>query len=62
MAGQGLQRRDILRVMGVAAIASHFPGFSRWAYAEAHEHAAGEAPRPGNYTPQFFTATEYPVV
>jgi len=41
VAGQGLQRRGILRVIGVAALASHFPGFTRWAYADAH--AAREA-------------------
>ena len=62
MAGQGLQRREILRIMGAAAIASHFPGFSRWAFAEAHAHAAGDAPRPAVYTPQFFTASEFAVI
>ena len=62
MAGQGLQRREILRVMGVAAVASHFPGFSRWAFAEAHVHAAGDAPKPKTYVPQFFPAAEFAVV
>ena len=62
MAGQGLQRREILRIIGAAAVASHFPGFSTWAYAEAHEHAAGPGPRPVTYTPQFFTAAEYAVI
>jgi hypothetical protein len=62
VAGQGLQRREILRILGAAAIASHFPGFSRWAYAEAHAHAAGDSPRPLSYTPQFFTASEFAVV
>jgi gluconate 2-dehydrogenase gamma chain len=62
VAGQGLHRREVLRVMAVAAVASHFPGFSKWAYAEAHAHAAGDAPRPKVYTPQFFTAPEYAVV
>jgi len=62
VAGQGLQRREILRILGEAAVASHFPGFSTWAYAEAHEHAAGPGPRPESYTPQFFTAPEYAVI
>ena len=31
----------VLRVMAAAAVASHFPGFSKWAYAEAHAHAGG---------------------
>ena len=62
VAGQGLQRREILRVLSIAAVASHFPGFSRWAYAEAHAHAAGESPRPQVYTPQFFAVPEFPVI
>jgi hypothetical protein len=62
VAGQGLQRREILRILGAAAIASHFPGFSKWAYAEAHAHAAGDSPRPSAYSPQFFTASEFAVV
>jgi hypothetical protein len=62
VAGQGLQRREILRIIGAAAVASHFPGFSKWAYAEAHEHAAGPGPRPATYTPQFFTAAEFAVI
>jgi len=62
VAGQGLQRREILRIIGAAAVASHFPGFSAWAYAGAHEHAAGPGARPATYTPQFFTAAEYAVI
>jgi hypothetical protein len=62
VAGQGYQRREILRIMSAAAVASHFPGFSRWAFAEAHDHAAGDGPRPGAYTPLFFTAAEYAVI
>jgi hypothetical protein len=62
VAGQGFQRREILRIMGAAAVASHFPGFTRWAFAEAHAHAAGEAPRPKVYTPQFFNAAEFAVI
>jgi hypothetical protein len=45
--------------MSVAAVASHFPGFATWAYAEAHAHAAGDAPRPTTYAPQFFSAPEF---
>jgi gluconate 2-dehydrogenase gamma chain len=62
VAGQGFQRREILRIMGAAAVASHFPGFSRWAYAEAHARAAGDAPRPAVYTPLFFNAAEFAIV
>jgi gluconate 2-dehydrogenase gamma chain len=62
VAGQGFQRREILRVMGAAAIASHFPGFSRWSYAAAHAPADGTPPRPAAYAPQFFTAAEFAVI
>ena len=63
MAGQGIQRREMLRVMGVAAVAAHFPGFAKWAYAQAHE-PSGEpaAGRPQVYTPQFFSREEYACV
>ncbi len=60
MANQSPQRRDILRILSLAAAASQFPGFSRWAYADQHEgHAASVAPKPANYTPQFFSPAEY---
>ena len=62
MAGQGLQRREILRVIGLAAVASHFPGFAKWSYAAAHSHAEGEKPKPQHYTPQFFSAPDYAVI
>jgi hypothetical protein len=31
MAGQGVQRREILRILGTTA--AHFPGFSKWGFA-----------------------------
>jgi gluconate 2-dehydrogenase gamma chain len=62
VAGQDIQRREILRVMGVAAVAAHFPGFVRWAYAAEHP-SAGPAPiRPAAYTPQFFASQDYAVI
>jgi hypothetical protein len=48
--------------MGVAAVASHFPGFAKWAFAQAHAHAAGDTPRPKTYAPQFFSAPEFAVI
>lgn len=62
MAGQDIQRREILRVMGVAAIAAHFPGFVRWTYAAGHPSAEPTPLRPTAYTPQFFTASEYSLI
>ncbi len=63
MAGQDIQRREILRIMAMAAAASHFPGFTKWAFAAAHPGAAGvQGIKPAKYTPQFFSAQEYTLV
>lgn len=62
MAGQDIQRREILRVLGVAAVAAHFPGFVRWACAAEHPSAEAAPVRPPAYTPQFFGSKEYPVI
>src|SRR5215510_230460 len=62
MAAQDIQRREILRVMGVAAVAAHFPGFARWACAAAHPTAEPAPVRPAAYTPQFFQGAEYKVI
>src|SRR5882672_10401398 len=61
MAGQDIKRREVLRAIGIAVVASHFPGFTKWAYAGAHEHAGTEpaAPRPTAYTPLFFSSEEF---
>jgi gluconate 2-dehydrogenase gamma chain len=62
MAGQGMERRDVLRVMALAAAASQFPGFHRWVFACGHEQADGSQIRPASYSPQFFSADEYSTV
>ena len=64
MAGQDIHRREMLRAIGIATIASHFPGFVKWAYAGAHDHAGDEpaAARPKAYTPQFFSSEEFPCI
>jgi gluconate 2-dehydrogenase gamma chain len=62
MAGQGTQRRDILKMLAYASAAAHFPGFSRWAYGgTGHgEHPSSSAAiRPGNYSPQFLNPAQY---
>ena len=41
MGGQGIERRKILRFIGIASVAGAFPGFSRWAFACAQEHVHG---------------------
>ena len=64
MGGQGVERREILRFIGIASVASTFPGFSRWAFACAQEHASMPDPQPaaGPYKPLFFSPQQYRMV
>jgi hypothetical protein len=61
MANQSPDRRQVLQMLGVAAAAAQFPGFSRWCFgaeAQAFSAAADKPP----YTPQFFTPEEYAAI
>jgi hypothetical protein len=62
MAGQGIQRREMLRILGTAAAAAQFPGFSKWGFACGHIGNAALQIKPATYTPQFFTADQYAIV
>lgn len=62
MAGQGIQRREVLRILGTATAAAHFPGFSRWGLACGHARNALSQVKPTHYQPQFFTPAEYDLV
>jgi len=62
MAGQGIQRREMLRILGTAAAAAKFPGFSRWGFACGHVGNAALPIKPAVYSPRFFTAAEYALV
>ena len=62
MAGQGVQRREMLRILGTAAVAANFPGFSKWGFACGHIGNAALQIKPAEYRPQFFTAPEYAMV
>ena len=62
MAGQGIQRREILRILGTAAAAAQFPGFSKWAFACGHVGNAKLQIKPAEYHPQFFTVGEYAAI
>jgi len=62
MAGQGIQRREVLRILGTAAAAAQFPGFSKWGFACGHIGNAALQIKPATYSPQFFTTAEYPMV
>jgi hypothetical protein len=61
-AGQGIERRRVLQIMGTAAAAAQFPGFSKWAFACGHASKLTEEIKPAAYRPQFFTGPEYAAV
>jgi gluconate 2-dehydrogenase gamma chain len=63
MAGQNVERREILRVLSLAAAAAQFPGFQRWAFA-CPEHSSGRLVKEpaGSYQLQFFTSEEYATI
>jgi len=61
MAGQDLQRREMLRIMATAAAASKFPGFAKWAFICSHDSQDGHI-RPESYQPQFFSTSEYALI
>ena len=47
-------------MLAKAAVASQFPGFSRWVFGQQHEHADATPPaRQANYRPAYFSASEY---
>jgi hypothetical protein len=61
MAGQSLQRREILRILSIAAGAAAFPGFSKWSFACGHARSLLQI-RPARYEPLFFSTAEYALV
>jgi hypothetical protein len=65
MGGQGIERREILRFIGIASIAGTYPGFSKWAFACAQEHvhevAAPHVPT-GPYKPLFFSPQQFRMI
>ena len=64
MAGQGFERRDLIRMLAMASLASTFPGFQRWVFACPHEGLPSTPPaqRTEPFRPQFFTADEFQLV
>ena len=61
MGGQGTERRDILRYIGMAAIAGTFPGFSKWVFAcpQGHSETTTASQSTGPYKPLFFSPQHY---
>jgi len=64
MAGQSVDRRLILRYMGLASAAASFPGFHRWAFAFAQHPGPAESPREGPkiYQSLFFSPAQFAMV
>jgi gluconate 2-dehydrogenase gamma chain len=64
LGGQGVERREILRYIGIASVAATFPGFKQWAFACAHSHDAliTTQAAPSAYQPLFFFPQHYKMV
>ncbi len=64
MSGQGIERREMMRILAFASAAAAFPGFRTWAFACDHADAASEVaqPRMTRYQPQFCSQDEYAMV
>lgn len=64
MGGQGVERREILRYIGIASVAATFPGFSRWSFACPADpsHAHGPQAAASSYKPLFFSPDHYRIV
>jgi len=62
MAGQSIERREVLRILATASAAAQFPGFSKWVFACGHVGNVALQIKPARYRPQFFTAAEYAMV
>jgi hypothetical protein len=64
MGGQGIERREALRFIGIASVAATFPGFSQWAFACTHgspeSSIAGAGTQP--YKTLFFSADQFRLV
>jgi gluconate 2-dehydrogenase gamma chain len=59
MAGQGVERREVLRILAIASVAAQFPGFSRWTFACEHVSADSSQIKNAVYSLKFFTPAEY---
>src|SRR5450759_3319485 len=62
MAGQSIERREILRILTLAAGATTFPGFSKWSFACGHISKNLAQIKPAVYQPLFFSAPEYAMI
>jgi Gluconate 2-dehydrogenase subunit 3 len=64
MGGQGIERREVLRYIGLASVAGTFPGFCRWVFACPHSLVEAELAQAGAhpYQPLFFSQKQFLMV
>lgn len=65
MGGQNIERREALRMIGIASVAAGFPGFRQWAFACGHDMpspASTSTSQRGPYKPLFFSESQYEMV
>lgn len=64
MGGQGVERREILRYIGIASVAATFPGFSRWCFACPADPSHSQSMPSGqsSYKPLFFAPEQFALV
>jgi hypothetical protein len=62
--GHGVERREIVRYIGIAPVAATFPGFQRWTFACLLEHSQPTSSRagPDSHQPLFFSPQHYRMV
>jgi len=62
MGGQGIERRTILRYIGLASVASTFPGFQQWTFACSPSEADALPATKPPYRPLFFSPRQFQLV
>jgi gluconate 2-dehydrogenase gamma chain len=62
VSNQGVERREVLRILSMAAGAATFSGFSKWSFACGHIGGTVTQIKPTAYRPLFFSKPEYALV
>ncbi len=64
MGGQNIERREALRIIGMASAAAGFPGFRKWKFACAHDLSAvsEDLSEKTQYQPIFFSEPQYKLI
>ncbi len=62
MGGQAIERREVLRFIGMASAAAAFPGFQRWVFACSRPSRTGLLALKDAYKPLFFSPEQFRMV